>query len=165
MIQQIAIIMASVITSIFMLFCISTDLRERAVYVFPCYVLIPVWMLIGASVSEKAVMFGVILVLHIAAYLFFKIAGIWGDGDSDIFLLYGVVFAAFMLTVKPEYGIGLYIVAELLGMIVALLLSFVIGLIEAGIKKKKLSRTSSIAVVPGFSIVIIGMIVWMIFGR
>lgn len=165
MIQQIAIITASVITSIFMLFCISTDLRERAVYVFPCYVLIPVWMLIGASVSEKAVMFGVILVLHIAAYLFFRIAGVWGDGDSDIFLLYGVVLAAFMLTVKPEYGIGLYIVAELLGMIVALVLSFVIGLIEAGIKKKKLSKTSSIAVVPGFSIVIIGMIAWMIAGR
>lgn len=165
MMQQIAVLIAAIITSIFMVFCISTDLRERAVYVFPCYVLIPVWMLIGAAVSEKVVMFGVILVLHIAAYLVFKIAGIWGDGDSDIFLLYGVVFAAFMLTVKPEYGIGLYIVAELLGMIAALVLSFVIGLIEAFVKKQKLTRTSSIAVVPGFSIVIIGMIIGMIFGR
>lgn len=163
--QQIVMIMAATFTCLFMLFCMSTDLRERVVYVFPCYVLIPVWMLIGASVTEKAVMFGIILVLHIAAYLFFKIAGIWGDGDSDIFLLFGMIFAVFMLTVKPEDGIGLYIVAELLGMIAALVLSFVIGLIEAGIKKKKLSKTSSIAVVPGFSIVIIGMIAWMIFGR
>jgi uncharacterized membrane protein YjjP (DUF1212 family) len=63
------------------------------------------------------------------------------------------------------HGIGLYIVAELIGMVVALFISFLIGVVEALIKKRKLTKNSSIAVVPGFSIVIIAMIAGLIFGR
>ena len=63
------------------------------------------------------------------------------------------------------HGIGLYIVAELIGMVVALFTSFLIGVVEALIKKRKLTKNSSIAVVPGFSIVIIALIVGLICGR
>ena len=163
--QEIALIAVAVSTAVFMVMCLTTDLRERMIYVFPCYLLIPIWMMFGVASSEKAVMIGVILVLHIMAYLVFRIAGVWGDGDSDIFLLYGVVFMSFMTQIKPEYGIGLCLIAELLGMIVALLLSFLIGVVEARVKKEKLTKHSSIAVVPGFSIVIIAMVIGMIFGR
>ena len=163
--QEIALIVSEVITAAFMLMFLTTDLRERMIYVFPCYLLIPLWMMVGVASSEKAVMIGSILVIHIMAYLLFRITGIWGDGDSDIFLLYGVVFMSFMTQIRPECGIGLYIVAELIGMVVALFISFLIGGVEALIKKRKLTKNSSIAVVPGFSIVIIAMIAGLIFGR
>lgn len=163
--QEIALIAVAVTTAVFMVMCLTSDLRERMIYAFPCYLLIPIWMMLSVASTEKATMIGVILVLHIVAYLVFQVAGIWGDGDSDIFLLYGVVFMSFMTQVKPEYGIGLYLIAELLGMIAALLLSFLIGVVEAVIKKEKLTKSSSIAVVPGFSIVTIVLVIGMIFGR
>ena len=82
-----------------------------------------------------------------------------------MFLLYGAVYAAFAITTLDIKGMSAYLIMELIGMIVALLFSFGIAGIEALIRKEKLEKQSSIAVVPGFSIVMIFMIVRMLFER
>ena len=50
-------------------------------------------------------------------------------------------------------------------MVFALIVSFVVALIEAKIKGQKLTKKSSVAVVPGFAVVIILMVVKMVFWR
>ena len=53
----------------------------------------------------------------------------------------------------------------LIGMVFALVVSFVVALIEAKIKGQKLTKNSSVAVVPGFAVVIVLMVVKMVFWR
>jgi hypothetical protein len=50
-------------------------------------------------------------------------------------------------------------------MVFALLVSFVVALIEAKIKGQKLTKKSSVAVVPGFAVVIVLMVMKMVFWR
>ena len=70
-----------------------------------------------------------------------------------------------MLTGKYEIGITMYMILEIIVMVFALIVSFVVALIEAKIKGQKLTKKSSVAVVPGFAVVIILMVVKMVFWR
>ena len=149
----------AVATVIFLTVSFTTDIRERMIYAFPCMVLILSWLLIQYHFVC------ICLLLHLFVYSIMRILKIWGDGDSDVFLLYGAVYAAFAITTLDIKGMSAYLIMELIGMIVALLLSFGIAGIEALIRKEKLEKQSSIAVVPGFSIVMIFMIVRMLFVR
>lgn len=164
MIQEVTLITVA-ITVAFMVLCFATDLRERMIYAFPCMTLIALWTVLGAISTGQFVLIGIAVSVHLAIYLAIKNTGIWGDGDSDVFLLYGMIFMTMMLTGKYEIGITMYMILELIGMVFALVVSFVVALIEAKIKGQKLTKKSSVAVVPGFAVVIILMVVKMVFWR
>ena len=135
------------------------------IYAFPCMTLIALWAVLCAISTGQFVMIGIAVSVHLAIYLALKITGIWGDGDSDVFLLYGMIFMTMMLTGKYEIGITMYMILEIIVMVFALIVSFVVALIEAKIKGQKLTKKSSVAVVPGFAVVIILMVVKMVFWR
>ena len=81
---------------------------------------------------------------------------IWGDGDSDVFLLFtGIILCTFKIDNLLQFGflICVFLVA-------AQLISLIAGVIEAGIKNRKLNRDSGLAVVPGFAMVLIIMIIY-----
>lgn len=164
MIQEVMLITVA-ITVAFMVLCFVTDLKERMIYAFPCMTLIALWTVLGVISTGQFVLIGIAVSVHLAIYFALKITGIWGDGDSDIFMLYGMIFMTMMLTGKYEIGITMYMILELIGMVFALVVSFVVALIEAKIKGQKLTKKSSVAVVPGFAVVIVIMVVKMIFWR
>lgn len=164
MIQEVMLITVA-ITVAFMVLCFATDLRERMIYAFPCMTLIALWAALCAISTGQFVMIGIAVSVHLAIYIALKITGIWGDGDSDVFLLYGMIFMTMMLTGKYEIGITMYMILEIIVMVFALIVSFVVALIEAKIKGQKLTKKSSVAVVPGFAVVIILMVVKMVFWR
>ena len=86
----------------------------------------------------------------------YKIFHIWGDGDSDVFLLFiGITLCTFEIDNLLQFGflICVFLVA-------AQLISLIAGVIEAGIKNRKLNRDSGLAVVPGFAMVLIIMIIY-----
>lgn len=155
----------AVATVIFLTVSFTTDIRERMIYAFPCMILILSWILMGVIGIKDTSFVITVLLLHLFVYSIMRILKVWGDGDSDVFLLYGAVYAAFAITTLEVKGMSAYLIMELIGMIVALVLSFGIAGIEALIRKEKLGQQSSIAVVPGFSIVMIFMIVKMFFVR
>ena len=159
MIQEVMVITIA-ITVAFMMLCFATDLRERMIYAFPCMTLIALWTVLGVISTGQYMLIGIAVSVHLAIYLALKIIGIWGDGDSD-----GIIFMTLMLTDKYEIGVTMYMILELIGMVFALLVSFVVALIEAKIKGQKLTKKSSVAVVPGFAVVIVLMVMKMVFWR
>ena len=80
------------ITVAFMVLCFATDLRERMIYAFPCMTLIALWTVLGVISTGQYMLIGIAVSVHLAIYFALKIIGIWGDGDSDVFLLYGIIF-------------------------------------------------------------------------
>ena len=125
------------ITVAFMVLCFATDLRERMIYAFPCMTLIALWTVLGVISTGQYMLIGIAVSVHLAIYLALKIIGIWGDGDSDVFLLYGIIFMTMMLTDKYEIGVTMYMILELIGMVFALLVSFVVAL-EVPSERKEL---------------------------
>ena len=164
MIQQIMMVTVAITVAV-MVLCFATDIRERMIYAFPCIALTSIWVVLGVISTRQFLLIGAVLTVHLVIYLTFKITGAWGDGDSDVFLLYGMIFMMMILTGGHEIGIMMYLIVELAGLVIALLISFVVAVIEAKFKGQKLTRQSSIAVVPGFSIVIILMVTKMVFWR
>lgn len=164
MIQEVMVITVA-ITVAFMVLCFATDLKERMIYAFPCMTLIAIWTVLGVMSTGQFILIGIAVSVHLAIYFVLKITGIWGDGDSDVFLLYGIIFMTMMLTGKYEIGVTMYMILELIGMVFALFVSFIVALIEAKIKGRKLTNKSSVAVVPGFAVVIVLMVVKMVFWR
>ena len=155
-----AIYIAVAVTTIaFLVISFTTDLRERMIYSFPCLMLALSWCMLGFTSIHNVAFIMTIILLHLLAYSLMRIFRIWGDGDTDVFLLYGAVYAAFGIHAFGTESLCIYLIGELMGMVAALLLSFLIGFIEARVRKKKLSRSSSIAVVPGFAIVMAGLII------
>ena len=164
MIQEVMLITVA-ITVAFMMLCFATDLKERMIYAFPCMTLIALWTVLGVISTGQFVLIGIAVSVHLAIYFALKITGIWGDGDSDVFMLYGIIFMTMMLTGKYEIGVTTYMILELIGMVCALIISFIVALIEARIKGQKLTKKSSVAVVPGFAVVIVLMVMKMVFWR
>ena len=157
-----AILIATVVaTIVVMVVCFTTDLRERAIYVFPCMFLTVTWGVMGAVESYDFTPVFIVVLIHLCVYAALKITHIWGDGDSDMFLLYGAVYGVFILKMNLAFNALAYALGELLGMIAALLISFFIGFAEALIKREKITGKSSIAVVPGLAVIVIGMVIAM----
>ena len=163
--MQMILAVLSGLTFAYMTLCFVTDIRNRFIYAFPCMILMVFWTAMGLMTTHRVGLIAVIFSVHMAAYLTFKITGMWGDGDSDVFFLYGMLFMTSAISGGYDLSITAYFTAELIGIIIALLLSFVIGFIEAAIRKKKITKTSSIAVVPGFSIVMAALLIKMILAR
>jgi len=155
----------AIATVIFLIVSFATDIRERMIYVFPCIMLALTWGLMGfVGVHDMAFVMTIIL-LHMFVYSLLRLFSIWGDGDSDMFLLYGAVYAAYMMVVTNKVSLSGYLIGELMGMVAALLLSLAIGFVEAKVRKKKMDKGSSIAVVPGFVIVMVFFIIKILLVR
>ncbi len=149
----------SLITIPVVIFLAIEDLLERMVYSFPVLLLAAIWAIYTGFLYKDNLPFLITAwVLAIALYVAFKIGRIWGDGDSDMWLLFvGIILATFKMESVFEFWFTVCVL-----LIMALAEALITGLIEALIKKRKLNKYLDIAVVPGFTAVIIGILVYRI---
>lgn len=147
----------SFITVIILTLVAAQDFRERMIYSFPVLILTVIWMIYSIFFYWGRMRFVVFAwAITVVLYMAYKIFHIWGDGDSDVFLLFtGIILCTFKIDNLLQFGflICVFLVA-------AQLISFIAGVIEAGIKNRKLNRDSGLAVVPGFAMVLIIMIIY-----
>ena len=147
----------SFITVIILTLVAAQDFRERMIYSFPVLILTVIWMIYSIFFYWGRMRFVVLTwEIKVVLYMAYKIFHIWGDGDSDVFLLFtGIILCTFKIDNLLQFGflICVFLVA-------AQLISLIAGVIEAGIKNRKLNRDSGLAVVPGFAMVLIIMIIY-----
>ena len=147
----------SFITVIILTLVAAQDFRERMIYSFPGLILTVIWMIYSIFFYWGRMRFVVFAwAITVVLYMAYKIFHIWGDGDSDVFLLFtGIILCTFKIDNLLQFGflICVFLVA-------AQLISLIAGVIEAGIKNRKLNRDSGLAVVPGFAMVLIIMIIY-----
>lgn len=146
----------AVVTGTYLVLAAVWDLKSREIYTFPCNVLTVLWIVyafVQGNVDVKVI--ATYIIFFIALYVAFNMTKTWGAGDSDLLLLYGSVTLAQM-----DGAITLLDVSsQCIALAVVLLVSAVIGFIEAKIKKETLRKDSSIAIAPGYAVVIIGSII------
>ena len=140
-----------VMTGIYLIVCSWWDLKDRMIYTFPCTVLTALW--IGYSVLQgkvEARLLIAFIVMFLVLYVTFAITKAWGSGDNDLLLLFGAVYLA-----KLSESVGVNdIISLCIGVASVLIIAFFIGWIESRVRKKKLNPHSSIAIAPGFAVVI-----------
>ena len=138
-------------TTIYLIAIAIEDLREREIYVFPCYVLTGLWIelnLYSAYESWSAfIVYGIVCLL-LAKILDYK--RIWGSGDSDLFFLFTIIFQIYQRNCFTLECLCM----EAILFALALMIAFAIACMEAKIRKQKLDKSSSIALAPGFAIVL-----------
>ena len=146
----------AVVNGTYLVLAAVWDLKSREIYTFPCNVLTVLWIVyafVQSNVDVKVI--ATYIIFFIALYVAFNMTKTWGAGDSDLLLLYGSVTLAQM-----DGAITLLDVSsQCIALAVVLLISAVIGFIEAKIKKETLRKDSSIAIAPGYAVVIIGSII------
>lgn len=146
----------SFITIAYLFFVSVQDMRERAIYTFPVNVLTVVW---GGVAIRKMTMPAIAVVGVITGYLMlyvlFNKLRIWGEGDSDLFLLSSSVFLA---VISAKLSVG-NIIWQIILFALVLAIALITGFVEAKVKKTKLDKSSSIAVAPGFLVVICAMLI------
>lgn len=144
------------ITVIYLALCTWWDLKEREIYTFPSAVLSILW--VSYTLAAKQIEPNVIF-LHVVVFMVllvtFNITKTWGGGDSDLLVLQGCVFLAQM---KAPFTI-MDICNQCIALVVVLLVAVFIGFIEAKVKGEKLEKGSSIAIAPGYAVVISGLII------
>ncbi len=146
-----------IVTAIYLCLASIWDIRERAIYSFPCEMLIVLWGgYLGASKSVSGIFLLIYILVGIFLYFFFRFKKVWGDGDSELLLVFMLVYLAFC----KQFGIH-EICIELVLLASALFVAILIGYVEAKIKEETVCANSSIAVAPGFAIV---TMIWMIRG-
>ncbi len=146
----------AVVTGTYLVLAAVWDLKSREIYTFPCNVLTVLWIVyafVQGNVDVKVI--ATYIIFFIALYVAFNMTKTWGAGDSDLLLLYGSVTLAQMDGVITLLDIS----SQCIALAVVLLISAVIGFIEAKIKKETLRKDSSIAIAPGYAVVIIGSII------
>lgn len=146
----------AVVTGTYLVLAAVWDLKSREIYTFPCNVLTVLWIVyafVQGNVDVKVI--ATYIIFFIALYVAFNMTKTWGAGDSDLLLLYSSV------TLAQRDGVItlLDISSQCIALAVVLLISAVIGFIEAKIKKETLRKDSSIAIAPGYAVVIIGSII------
>lgn len=132
------------------------DLREKEIHTFPADVLALIWTLSAfferpADWSSYVIYMAAVLGLY---FMFNKFC-IWGEGDSDLMLLYAAVYL-------KAYGGSLaqgttaieFLMIELILFIFALVAAALIGMIEASVRGQKINQKTAIALAPGFAMVI-----------
>ena len=144
-------IILAVITGIYLVLCSWWDIKERMIYTFPCTMLTGLW--IGYSIMKGEVEPRILMayiVLFTVLYTTFVLTKAWGGGDSDLLLLYGAVHIAQM-----RGGFSLYdISSQCIGLAIVLVIAALVGFIEARVQGEKLECDSSIAIAPGYAVVI-----------
>lgn len=140
-----------------LVFLAAQDLKERMIYSFPVLFLSGAWAAHSVILYKDNPIFLITAwSATIALFTAYKISGMWGDGDSDMWLLFtGVILSTFELKNMLQFG---FVVCILLVGVQGIAL--IAGLIEAAIKKRKLDRHSDIAVVPGFAMILIMVILY-----
>ena len=82
----------AVFTLIYLVLAAFMDLKERMIFVFPIVVLHALWStyLLFSGVYDSTFL-SVYWIVNLIVYLLLNHFGIWGGGDSDLFLLMGNV--------------------------------------------------------------------------
>ena len=148
------IIANCVVTTVYLLFCFVTDLKERMIYSFPALALSVSWWVVSIVSADKSPEFYGIVIVHIFLYLLLKVVKIWADGDNDLFLLFMAVYAAVQGITEP---LG-YVAVELICIVLAMGIALLVAYGESKVKKITLTGKSSVAVAPGFAMVMISML-------
>lgn len=145
-----------VMTTMYLIGASIQDLRKRAIYTFPCTMLTALWGIeIAICMQYPWYVFLGYMVVSFSLYGIFTARRIWGAGDSDLFLLFLVIYLSVL---GGNFNLGSLCMLFLL-FALALIVALLVGLIESKLKRKKLDKRSSIAVAPGFAVVMI-MLMW-----
>jgi len=143
-------------TGIYLVLMAVLDLISREIYTFPCNVLTILWVAYAfARENVDVKVIAAYVVFFIALYVAFNVTKTWGAGDSDLLLLFGSVYLAHMDGAFTLFDVS----SQCIALVMVLLISAGIGFIEAKIKKEHLKKDSSIAIAPGYAVVIIGVII------
>jgi len=147
-------------TVVYLCLCFVTDVRERAIYSFPCIPLAGVWWLSAIRLSNQSPVMCGIIVFHIVVLFVLKVVPIWADGDNDLFFLSSAIFAnAYYLAIR---NVPLYVATELLLLVFGMVFSMLVAFVEAKRKHRKLGRNSSVALAPGFCATCVILIVCIV---
>ena len=154
--MDIFLLLLAVTTGIYLMLATVWDLKSREIYTFPCNLLTVLWIayaFFNGNVEVKVM--AAYIVFFIVLYITFNVTKTWGAGDSDLLLLFGAVYLAHMDGTFTLIDVS----SQCIALVVVLLVSAAVGYVEARIKKKQLKRDSSIAIAPGYAVVIIGVII------
>lgn len=140
-----------------LIFLSVQDFKERMIYSFPVLFLSGGWAMYSVMLYRDNLMLLIpAWTMTIALYAAYKVWSVWGDGDSDMFLLFtGIILCTFDIRNMLQFGFMISIF-----LVIAQVVALISGLIEAAIKKRKLDRHSDLAVVPGFAVILITVIIW-----
>lgn len=146
----------SLVTAIYMIHAGYMDIREKKIYSFPCLLLNVMWCAYLLWNFKSNIYFLVgYWIIQIIVYIAFNHFHIWGAGDSDIFFLFGNVYLATIITINSNA----VILGECIYLVIALSLSLIISWIECRFRKIKFDLKGRAAVVPGFSVMIVFLLV------
>ncbi len=150
------LLLLAVTTGIYLLLAAIWDIKSREIYTFPCNLLTVLWIaytVLNGNVEVKTI--AIYIVFFISLYVAFNVTKTWGAGDSDLLLLFGSVYLAHMDGAFTLVDVS----SQCIALVLVLLLSVGIGFVEAKIKKTSLRKDSSIAIAPGYAVVIIANII------
>ena len=154
-----AFLILATATIIYLIQAAVMDVKEKKIYSFPCIVLSILWSAYLIYSGERELYFLVSFwMIHISILTFFNKYHLWGAGDSDILLLFANVFLSFTGNLNA-YAVAFY---ECMGVIGALGISLLVGCMEYRIRHKEMKITGNVAVAPGFSVIMSGLIAVMI---
>ena len=133
------------------------DIKERMIYSFPVLFLSVVWMVYSVALYRERLLFLIVCwSVTVAIFAAFRLLSVWGDGDSDMFLLFsGIILCSYKVINLQHFW---FIESNLL--VLTLMAALIIGLIEYLLRKKRLDKHADVAVVPGFLVVLSGVIVY-----
>lgn len=147
----------SIVTGIYLILSSVRDLKERMIYSFPAIVLTLAWGTYSVELYENE--YGFLLGAWIATvvlWFIFRRFSIWGEGDNDVFLLFaGVLLCTLRFRTVPFL---IFAASNLLAL--TQIGAVIVSLIEARVKKEKMTSQSKIAVVPGLCIVALGIMLY-----
>ena len=144
----------AVITTVYLLHAAWTDLKERYVYGNVGILLALAWLLYYLVQEGWNIKIFCVLAVHIFLWVAMNYFHIWGNGDSDLLLVFAMVNAWMM----ASYNFADCIIIECIFLIAAMLLSVLASVLEMMVRKKKWSIWTRAAVAPGFAIVTIYML-------
>lgn len=143
-------ILLAAVTAVYLIQSAVMDIKEKKIYSFPCMVLTILWGVYLIYTQERELQFLVSFwMMHIFIFTIFNKCKIWGEGDSDVLLLFGNVLLIVTGTISG-FAVAFY---ECIGLMIALFISLLIGCIEYRIRHKEIKIKGNVAVVPGFSVV------------
>ena len=147
----------SIVTGIYLILSSVRDLKERMIYRFPAIVLALAWGIHSVELYENE--YGFLLGAWIATvvlWFLFRRFSIWGEGDNDVFLLFaGVLLCTLRFRTVPFL---IFAASNLLAL--TQIGAVFVNLIEAKVKKEKVTSQSKLAVVPGLCIVVLGILLY-----
>ena len=146
----------AVVSIIYLIHAGYMDVKERMIYSTPVIFLTIIWssyLLLEGHWSGYEL--AAIWLSHLICYLLMNRLHIWGAGDSDLFLL----FANIVLLQAKENNLYQTVMFECIALIIAMVISLAIGAVEFKLKHKKWELKGKVAVVPGFSVVMVLMLI------